>query len=228
MRWLLAVVAAVALVACGPKWQAKKELTSRSDKVSYIIGLQMGKNLKQQGVEINPDRFVMGLKDAASGAKPMLTDSVMTATMNAFQMELMTTAHTKDSAVAAKNRAEGEAFLAANKSKDGVKATPSGLQYKVLKEGTGPKPTVNSTVTVNYRGTLIDGTEFDRSKEGAPISFPLKGVIPGWTEAVQMMKTGAKYEFYIPSNLAYGERGSPPVIGPNATLIFEIELVSFK
>lgn len=228
MRRLLAGVAAVALVACGPKGQAKKELTSQGDKVSYIIGLQMGKNLKQQGVEVTPDLFVQGLRDAQSGAKPMLTDSVMTAIMTSFQMEMMTKAHSKDSAAASKNQADGETFLAANKSKEGVKTTASGLQYKVLKEGAGPKPTVNSTVTVNYRGTLIDGTEFDKSKDGEPISFPLKGVIPGWTEAVQLMNTGSKYEFFIPSNLAYGERGSPPVIGPNATLIFEVELVSFK
>jgi FKBP-type peptidyl-prolyl cis-trans isomerase FklB len=145
--------------------------------------------------------------------------------MMAFQKEVMA----KQAEVAKKNKAEGEAFLAENKKKEGVKTTPSGLQYKVIKPGKGKKPKSSDTVTVNYRGTLIDGTEFDSSyKRGQPATFQVSGVIPGWTEALQLMEEGAKWQLFIPSNLAYGERGAGGVIGPNATLIFEVELISIQ
>jgi FKBP-type peptidyl-prolyl cis-trans isomerase FklB len=149
--------------------------------------------------------------------------------MMAFQQEMMANQSKKAGELAEKNQKEGEAFLAANKKKDSVITLPSGLQYKVIAEGTGKMPTLNDTVTTNYRGTLIDGTEFDNSyKRGEPATFPVSGVIPGWTEALQHMKVGAKWQLFVPSNLGYGERGAGETIGPNATLIFEVELLSIK
>ena len=163
------------------------------------------------------------MKDALSGAKPLLTEQEIQETMDAFQKEMMA----KQDEVAKKNKAEGESFLAENKKKEGIKILPSGLQYKVIKAGTGKKPKSTDTVTVHYRGTLIDGTEFDSSyKRGQIVSFPVSGVIPGWTEALQLMEAGAKWQLFIPPNLAYGERGAGGAIGPNTTLIFEVELVS--
>jgi len=200
-------------------------LKNQKDKVSYIIGMDIGNNLKKQSIDVDPNILVKGVKDALSGAKPLLTEQEIQETMTAFQKEMAA----KQEQVAKKNKAEGEAFLGENKKKEGVKTLPSGLQYKVIKAGTGKKPKSNETVTVHYRGTLIDGTEFDSSyKRGQPVSFPVSGVIPGWTEALQLMEEGAKWQLFIPSNIAYGERGAGGVIGPNATLIFEVELVSIQ
>jgi FKBP-type peptidyl-prolyl cis-trans isomerase len=224
---LLTGAAVAAFAACAPKTSGKPDLTSKEQKVSYSIGLQMGKGLKEQGVDIKTDAFVQGVKDA-NGGKPLLTDAQVHEVLTALQGEMMAKARTKDSAAAVDNAKAGEAFLAANKSKEGVQTTPSGLQYKVIKAGTGAKPTAASTVTVNYRGTTIDGKEFDKSQEGQPVTFPLHRVIPGWTEGLQLMTPGSKYEFYIPAKLAYGEQGSPPAIGPNSTLVFQVELVSVK
>ena len=200
-------------------------LKNQKDKVSYIIGMDIGNNLKKQSIDVDPNILVKGVKDAFSGAKPLLTEQEIQETMVAFQKEMAA----KQEQVAKRNKAEGEAFLAENKKKEGVKTLPSGLQYKVIKAGTGKKPKSNDTVTVHYRGTLINGTEFDSSyKRGQPVSFPVSGVIPGWTEALQLMEEGAKWQLFIPSNIAYGERGAGGVIGPNATLIFEVELVSIQ
>ncbi len=200
-------------------------LKNQKDKVSYIIGMDIGNNLKKQSIDVDPNIFVKGVKDALSGAKPLLTEQEIQETMVAFQKEMSA----KQEQVAKRNKAEGEAFLAENKKKEGVKTLPSGLQYKVIKAGTGKKPKSNDTVTVHYRGTLINGTEFDSSyKRGQPVSFPVSEVIPGWTEALQLMEGGAKWQLFIPSNIAYGERGAGGVIGPNATLIFEVELVSIQ
>ena len=200
-------------------------LKNQKDKVSYIIGLDIGNNLKKQSIDVDPNILVKGVKDALSGAKPLLTEQEIQETMVAFQKEMAA----KQEQVAKRNKAEGEAFLAENKKKEGVKTLPSGLQYKVIKAGTGKKPKSNDTVTVHYRGTLINGTEFDSSyKRGQPVSFPVSEVIPGWTEALQLMEEGAKWQLFIPSNIAYGERGAGGVIGPNATLIFEVELVSIQ
>jgi FKBP-type peptidyl-prolyl cis-trans isomerase FklB len=210
--------------------EEKLVLKNQKDKVSYAIGLNIGKNLandlKKQSIDIDSNLLTKGIQDALAGAKPLLTDQEIQETMIAFQKEMMA----KWEEVGKKNRADGEAFLAENKKKEGVKTLPSGLQYKVIKAGTGKKPKADDTVTVNYQGTLINGTEFDSSyKRGQPATFPVSGgIIPGWTEALQLMGEGAKWQLFIPSNLAYGERGTSGIIGPNATLIFEIELVSIK
>jgi len=200
-------------------------LKSQKEKVSYIIGMEIGSNLKKQLADVDSTILAKGIQDALTNRKPLLTEQEIQETMAAFQKEMMV----KQTEVAKKNKAEGEAFLSENKKKEGVKALPSGLQYKVIKAGTGKKPKSNDTVTAHYRGTLINGTEFDSSyKRGQPVSFQVSGVIPGWTEALQLMEVGAKWQLFIPSNLAYGEQGAGRDIGPNATLIFEVELVSIQ
>jgi len=200
-------------------------LKNQKEKMSYIIGLQFGKNLQQQAIEVDSELVSKGFKDAISGAKALLTDQEIRDTIAAFQKEMTA----KQDERGKKNKKDGEAFLAENKKKEGVKTLPSGLQYKVIKAGTGKKPKLTDTVTTQYRGTLIDGTEFDSSyKRNAPASFPVNGVIPGWTEALQLMEEGAKWQLFVPSNLAYGERGAGATIGPNATLIFEVELISIQ
>jgi FKBP-type peptidyl-prolyl cis-trans isomerase FklB len=209
--------------------QKKTTLKTEKDKVSYIIGTDIAKNLKKQGIDIDPDMLFKGLKDAFTDQKLALSDSEIQQVMMAFQQEIMAKQSEKAGELAGKNQKEGAEFLAANKKKDSVITLPSGLQYKVLVEGSGTMPTINDTVTTNYRGTLLDGTEFDNSyKRGEPATFPVKGVIPGWTEALQHMKVGAKWLLFVPSNLAYGEQGAGQTIGPNATLIFEVELLSIK
>ena len=206
--------------------QEKVVLKDQKDKVSYIVGLDIGNNLKKQSIGVNPKTLAKGIEDALAGAKPLLTEQEVQETMMAFQKEMMA----KQAEVAKRNKTEGEAFLAENKKKEGVKTLPSGLQYKVIKAGKGKKPKASDTVTVQYRGTLIDGTEFDSSyKRGQPATFQVSGVIPGWTEGLQLMEEGAKWQLFIPSNLAYGERGAPGgLIGPNTALIFEIELISIQ
>ncbi len=204
-------------------------LKNQKDKVSYSIGMAMGKDFKKQLIDIDPDILAKGIKDALSGGKALLTDQEINETMAAFQKELMAKQEELLKKVGEKNKAEGEAFLAENKKKEGIKTLESGLQYQVIKAGNGKKPTLSDTVTTHYRGTLIDGTEFDSSyRRGQPATFPVKGVISGWTEALQLMELGAKWQLFIPPNLAYGERGAGRNIGPNATLIFEIELISIE
>jgi FKBP-type peptidyl-prolyl cis-trans isomerase FklB len=209
--------------------QTKPTLTTEKDKVSYIIGTDIAKNLKKQGIDIDPELLFKGLKDAFTDQKLLLSDEEIQQVMSAFQQEMMAKQSKKAGELAEKNQKEGDAFLAANKKKDSVVTLPSGLQYKVIVEGKGKIPALYDTVTTNYRGTLIDGTEFDNSyKRGEPATFPVSGVIPGWTEALQHMKVGSKWQLFVPSNLAYGERGAGQTIGPNATLIFEVELLSIK
>jgi FKBP-type peptidyl-prolyl cis-trans isomerase FklB len=204
-------------------------LKNQKDKVSYSIGMAMGKDFKKQSIDIDPDILVKGIKDVLSGGKVLLTDQEMTETITALRKELMAKQQEFLKKLAEKNKVEGEAFLAENKKKEGVTTLPNGLQYKVIKAGSGKKPTLTDTVTMNYRGTLIDGTEFDSSyKRGQPATFPVNGLIPGWTEALQLMEVGSKWQLFIPSNLAYGERGAGRNIGPNATLIFEMELISIQ
>jgi FKBP-type peptidyl-prolyl cis-trans isomerase FklB len=204
-------------------------LKSEKDKLSYIFGANFGKTLKQQEIELNTDMFVKGLKDGSSGDKLLLTDQEMKDTMTAFQKEMAAKQAEKRKALAEKNKKEGEAFLSANKVKEGVKTLASGLQYKVISEGTGKTPKATDSVVTNYRGTLIDGTEFDSSyQRKTPATFRVNGVVKGWTEALQLMKEGAKWQLFVPSELAYGERGAGPKIGPNAVLVFDIELVSVK
>jgi len=191
------------------------------DKVSYIIGTQMAGSLKKAEIDVNLELLVQGMKDTLADTKLALSQDEMTKTYSAWQQKMRAKQAAKQAMEAAKNLA----FLEANKAKEGVKVLPSGLQYKVIKEGTGNTPTADDKVKTHYRGTLIDGTEFDSSYKGnKPAEFPVKGVIKGWTEALQLMKEGGKWELYIPANLAYGQRGRPG-IPPNSTLIFEIELL---
>src|SRR5205809_4311273 len=200
------------------------QLKDEKDEVSYSLGLNIGFNLSRQNISVNPDALTAGIKDAIAG-KPQLTTDQVKETMAAFEKEMTE----KQKAAGEKNAAEGTKFLEENKKKEGVKTTASGLQYKAIKEGTGAQPKGNDTVTVNYRGTLIDGAEFDSSyKRGQPATFPLNGVIKGWTEGLQLMKTGAKYQFFIPSELAYGQRAMGADIPPNSTLIFEVDLKSVQ
>jgi FKBP-type peptidyl-prolyl cis-trans isomerase FklB len=207
----------------------KMTLKDNKDKVSYSIGLNIGKSMKQEGLDINPDALAAAMKDVFSGAKPQLTDEEVQAVMQEFQKEMMAKRMKGQQEGLTKNKAEGEKFLADNKKKEGIKTTASGLQYKVIKDGTGKTPKATDTVSTHYRGTLISGKEFDSSyKRGEPAEFPVNGVIKGWTEALQLMKEGAKWQLFIPSDLAYGERGAGQDIGPNSTLIFDIELLSVK
>ena len=200
------------------------QLKDLKDKASYSIGLNVGFNMKRQNVDLNQDAFVAGMKDALSGRKPLLTEQEVRETMIAFEKDMQD----KRTQAGQKNSAEAEKFLGENKSKEGVKTTASGLQYKVLKEGSGAQPKSSDTVTVNYRGTLTDGTEFDSSyKRGQPASFPVSGVIKGWTEALQLMKAGSKYQLFVPPDLGYGQNGQG-AIPPSSVLIFEVELLDVK
>src|SRR5438045_1176553 len=200
------------------------QLKELKDKASYAIGLNVGFNFKRQNVDVNQDAFTAGFKDALSGRKPLMSEQEVRDTMMAFEKDMQQNL----TETAQKNAVEAEKFLAANKTKEGVKTTGSGLQYKVMKEGSGAQPKATDTVTVNYRGTLTDGTEFDSSyKRGQPATFPVSGVIKGWTEALQMMKVGSKYQLFIPPDLGYGANGQR-AIPPNSVLIFEVELMDVK
>src|SRR6266568_3180383 len=215
------VLSAVALSFAVSVFAEEKppQLKDLKDKASYSIGLNFGMNFKRQNVDLNTDAFAAGFKDGmTTGKKPLLSEQEVRDTLTAFEKDMQQ----KLTETAQKNAAEAEKFLAANKTKEGVKTTGSGLQYKVLKEGSGAQPKSSDSVTVNYRGTLMDGTEFDSSyKRGQPATFAVGGVIKGWTEALQLMKVGSKFQLFIPSNLAYGEQGRPG-IPPNSILIFEV------
>ena len=207
----------------------KELLKDQKDKVSYSYGLRYGSNFKLQGIEIDPEIFAKGMKDALAGGGTLVTEKEARDIITAHQKEMRAQQEEKNKIIGAKNKQEGEAFLAENAKKEGVKTLPSGVQYQVLTQGTGPTPKTNDTVVTQYRGTLIDGTEFDSSyKRGEPYTTPVNFVIKGWSEALQLMKVGSKWKVYIPSHLAYGERGYGRQIGPNATLIFEVELLSIK
>ncbi len=229
---LLAVVfllSATAVCAQDAQVKASPAFVNQTDKVSYAIGVDIAGNFKKQGIDINPAQFAKGLADAWAGGKVLLNDEEVKATLMAFQSELKAKMQEKAKVAGDKNKLDGEQFLAANKAKPGVMTTASGLQYKVVKEGSGAKPTPEDTVSVHYKGTLLDGTEFDSSyKRNQPATFAVKGVIPGWTEALQLMNVGSTYQLFIPSNLAYGERGAGATIGPNSTLVFEVELLSIE
>jgi FKBP-type peptidyl-prolyl cis-trans isomerase FklB len=227
LRWM--AVLGILILASQVSAQ-ETALKSQKEKASYSIGMDIGSGLKKQPIEIDPDLLAKGIKDAFSGEKPLMTEQEVRETLTGLQKELMAKRQEQLKGEAEKNKKEGEAFLAENKKKEGVVALPSGLQYKVIKEGTGKKPKRDDTVTTHYRGSLIDGKEFDSSyTRGQPANFPVSGVIAGWTEALQLMGEGAKWQLFIPSNLAYGEHGAAGgLIGPNATLIFEIELLSVQ
>jgi len=227
LRWI--VVLGVLVLASQVGAKEDVVLKNQKDKISYVIGMDIGSNLKKQSIDINADILVRGFKDGLSGGKSLLTEQEIRDITTAFQKEMMAKQEELNKKLGEKNKKEGEVFLAENKKKEGVKTLPSGLQYKVIKAGTGKKPKLTDTVTTHYRGTLIDGTEFDSSyRRGQPASFPVNGVIPGWTEALQLMEEGAKWQLVVPSNLAYGDRGAGRQIGPNATLIFEVELISIQ
>ncbi len=204
-------------------------LKTDRERQSYAIGVEMGNNIKRQGVDLDGNILAQGIRDALAGGTMLLTDAEVKATVMAFQKNLIAKQQAAQKAAGDKAKTEGEAFLAANAKKDGVKTLPSGLQYKVITEGTGAMPKASDTVTVNYRGKLTDGTEFDSSyARNEPATFPVHGVIPGWTEALQLMKVGSKWELYVPANLAYGERGAGGKIPANAALVFEVELLGIK
>src|SRR5213079_1180411 len=224
MKRLILIFAAGSLALPLFGQEKSPQLKDQKDKVSYSIGLNIGFNLNRQNVQINPDVLSAGIKDAIAG-KPQLTTDQVKEVMATCEKDM----EQKQKAAGEKNASEGTKFLEENKKKDGVKTTGSGLQYKALKQGTGAQPKESDTVTVNYRGTLINGTEFDSSyKRGQPATFPLSGVIKGWTEGLQLMKVGSKYQLFVPPNLGYGDRAVGPDISPNSTLIFEVELLDIK
>lgn len=229
MKYVISVAFAVLVLGCSGKTQENAELKTQLDSVSYCIGLDIGKNLQRQSVEVNPNVLARGIGDVASGKTALLTDEQVHATLTAFQQQVREQQQEKMKAAGEKARQEGEKFLAENKKEKGVTTLPSGLQYKVLTMGTGPKPKAEQTVKVHYKGTLIDGTEFDSSyKRGEPTVYPVNGFVKGWIEALQLMPVGSKWQLFVPSDLAYGEAGAGQVIPPNATLIFEIELLSIE
>ncbi len=201
------------------------ELDTDKKRLSYFVGLQVGQQIKHDGIELDDAAFIAAIKDIAAGATPRLSQAELQATFQRVKQQR----EADEAKAGEKNRLEGEGFLAENKKKSDVKVTASGLQYKILTAGSGAKPKATSTVDVHYRGTLIDGTEFDSSyRRGQPASFPVNGVIGGWTEALQLMQEGAKWQLFIPPELAYGSRGTGSDIGPNSTLIFEVELLKVK
>ena len=227
MRWILMFV--MLLLPAFAAAQEAPALKTEKDKLSYAMGMDLGNQLKSRSVEIDPAIFAQALKDALSGGKTLLTDAEAKAVIAELQKAMLVKQAAEAKVVGDKNKAEGDTYMAANKAKEGVVALPSGIQYKVLTAGTGKMPTAENTVICQYRGTLIDGKEFDSSyKRGQPATFPVKGVIKGWTEVLQLMPVGSKWQVVIPPALAYGERGTGADIGPNATLIFEIELVAIK
>jgi FKBP-type peptidyl-prolyl cis-trans isomerase FklB len=209
------------------KTGAAVTLKTQREKASYALGMSIGTGMHRQGLPVDPALVSRGLRDAMAGGKTLMTEDEMKAALQQLRGQVQQAQESKTHAESAGNRKAGEAFLTANKSKEGVKTLPDGLQYKILKEGSGPKPTANDTVTVNYRGTLIDGKEFDSSyKRGQPASFPVSGVIKGWTEALQLMPVGSKWQLFIPPDLAYGDHPPDPSIGAGDTLVFEVELLS--
>jgi FKBP-type peptidyl-prolyl cis-trans isomerase FklB len=239
-HWCLVLALLIGIpVVLGQDDAAKKKATDSSDQIppprttkeraSYAIGMNIGKSLKKERIDVDLKLVAQGLKDALAGAKPLCSEAEMQEAMSAVQKEAQASQGARNKELAVMNTKEGEAFLAENKTKDGVTTTKSGLQYKVIKSGTGKMPKASDTVVTHYRGTLIDGTVFDSSYDrGVPATFPVGRVIKGWTEALQLMPVGSKWKLFIPSNLAYGEEGFPPDIGPNAMLIFDIELLSIK
>jgi FKBP-type peptidyl-prolyl cis-trans isomerase FklB len=204
-------------------------LSTQKAKLSYALGMNIGAGVKSQPVEIDPDILARGMKDAMTGAKPLLTEDEAKAVLTQAQNELRQQQQAKTKQEGEANKKEGEAFLAANKTKEAVVTLPDGLQYKILTAGTGPKPTATDSVVCNYRGTLVNGTEFDSSyKRGQPVTFPVNGVIKGWQEALPLMPVGSKWQLFVPSDLAYGDHAMSADLGPNSILIFEVELLSIK
>lgn len=230
MKKQILAVLVMSILLCGAAFAAdKKELKTPNEKLSYTLGMDMGSFLKEVPRDIDFEVFLQGVRDSFKGKKTLITEEEAIQIKQEFIKEMQTASLKKMEETAEKNKKEGEAFLAENKKKKGVVTTASGLQYIVLKEGAGNTPKAGDKVTVHYSGTLIDGTEFDSSyKRGQSVTFPLDGVIPGWTEALQLMKVGGKYRLFIPSELAYGKMGAGAQIGPNSVLIFEVELLGIE
>jgi len=227
MRWMwtLALVVSPALAGA----QESPALTTEKDRLSYAMGMDLGKQLKMRSVEIDPAVFARGLKDALAGGNMLLTEEEAKAVITELQKAMMVKQAEAARLAGEKNKAEGEAFLAANKAKEGVVTLPSGLQYKILTTGAGRKPTLEDTVVCKYRLSLVGGKEVDSSgRRGQPFTIPVKSAIKGWSEVLQLMPVGSKWEVFVPPNLGYGEHGGGADIGPNATLVFEIELVAIK
>lgn len=225
------LVAAALGVAMSTSYAASdsSSLKTNLDKLSYSIGVDLGTNFKKQNIEVSPAALASGVNAGLGKEALKLTDAQMKEVLSNFQKELMAKRSEEVNKIAEKNKAEGEAFLTKNKGNAGVKTLPSGLQYKVIKSGTGAKPTKSDTVTVEYTGRLLNGEVFDSTeKSGKPATFKLTQVIPGWTEALQLMPAGSEWEIFIPSNLAYGKRSVGGPIGPNETLIFKINLLSVQ
>jgi FKBP-type peptidyl-prolyl cis-trans isomerase FklB len=219
----------IGLFGCQGAKDKKLTLETQTQKASYSIGIDIGKNFKHSNIEIDLEALTQGVKDAISDSTPKLTEQQMEEAMRQLQQDVLARRNESAKKAGEKNKLEGEAFLAENAKKEGVITLPSGLQYKILKSGDGKKPQLTDEVTINYRGTLINGTEFDSSyKRGEPTTYAVNGFIAGWIEALQLMPVGSKWQLYVPSNLGYGERGTGGDIGPNATLIFEIELLAIK
>ena len=230
LRWMAALAALLLAATAGAEGTPQgKELKEKKERVSYSIGMDIGSNLKRQPFEVDPEMLAQGVRDAFAGGKTLLTEEEARKTLADLQKELMEKQQEQVRQMMEKNKKEGEEFLAANKKKKGVVTLPSGLQYKVLKAGSGSSPKLTDTVETNYRGTLIDGTEFDSSyKRGETATFPVSGIIEGWKEALQKMKVGDKWQLFVPAELAYGERGAGREIGPNQALIFEVELLTIR
>jgi FKBP-type peptidyl-prolyl cis-trans isomerase FklB len=213
----------------GSRSAAPLALKTDKDKTSYAIGANIGKSMHKDELDIDPNILVRGLRDGIAGGKTLMTDDEIKASLTALQADIRNKQQAKVQALGEANKRTGDAFLAANKTQEGVVTLADGLQYKILQEGTGPKPTPGDSVVCNYRGTLLNNTEFDSSyKRGQPATFPVTGVIKGWTEALQLMPVGSKWQIFVPSELAYGARGAGAEIGPNSTLVFEIELLSIQ
>jgi len=224
--WLAAVLA---VFFCGPAWAGEMkglDLTSLAGKQGYSIGYQLGMDFKAKGVEVDTGAMAAGVKAAMEESEPELGKDEMHTVLNDIQQKVGKKQQEMYQKAAAENKKAGEEFLKENSAKEGVTTLPSGLQYKVEKMGDGPKPSATSKVTVHYRGTLPNGNEFDSSyQRGQPATFQVNRVVAGWTEALQLMPVGSKWQIYLPAALGYGERGAPPRIGPNQVLIFEIELL---
>jgi FKBP-type peptidyl-prolyl cis-trans isomerase FklB len=229
MKGIIVALLALAMLGCQNTGSKRTKLENKVDSVSYMIGFNVGRNLGRDSIKIIEDAFILGLNNAsADSAKRLMPDSVLQVVMDEFQSDMQMRQMANMKALAEKNKAAGDAFLAENKSKEGVVTLPSGLQYKVLTEGKGATPKASQTVSANYRGTFIDGKEFDNSaSHGGPAQFKVSEVIPAWGEALQKMKVGSKWMVWAPANLAYGEHGSRG-IPPNSTLVFEIELLGIK
>ena len=228
----LVIVCTLALAACQSGTQKGGAMETMYDSASYAIGMNSGAGLKEliekDSVAIDLELLLEGLRASVEGTETRFSDSVSQMLLATFQMEMNRVAGERTAREGSENMEKGNAFLAENRGKEGVQVTESGLQYKVLEAGSGESPDQDDIVSVEYKGTLIDGTEFDASQPGNPVTFPVNGVIPGWTEALQMMKPGAHWQLFIPSELAYGPNGSPGRIAPNSVLIFDVKLISVE